>query len=173
MNLRPPDLGDDIRYLERGQLTSGVITAVLEIWDRHTGSAELMAKEAVDPFELKPWLPYLSISEVHENPFRLRYRLVGTEIVRFVKRDFTGVWLHESGWPDDVIELNRALYHHVHATRQPLFGLSTVEWDGRSFYRFEWGILPLTTDGARVTHCLGVDDYSQIASKPPIPLYPG
>jgi len=172
MDLQPPNLGDDIRYLAREQLTSAIIKAVLVFWDQHKGSGELMAKEAVDPFQLRPWLPYLTISEFHENPFRLRYRLVGTEIVRFVKRDFTGVWLHESGWEDDIIALNRALYHHVYATRRPLFGLSTVEWDGRSSYRFEWAVLPLTTDGARATHCLGVDDYSQIATKQPIPLSP-
>ena len=30
-------------------------------------------------------------------------------------------------------------------------------------------VLPLTTDGTRATHCLGIDDYSQIATKQPIP----
>jgi hypothetical protein len=170
MDLQPPDLGDDIRYLAREQLTSAIIKGVLQVWDRLKGSAELMAKADVDPFALKPWLPYLTISEFYENPFRLRYRLVGTEVVRFGKRDFTGVWLHESGWPDDIIALNRGLYHHVYATRRPLFGLSTVEWDGRTSYRFEWAVLPLTVDGTRATHCLGIDDYSQIATKQPIPL---
>jgi hypothetical protein len=63
--------------------------------------------------------------------------------------------------PDDIIALNRGLYHHVYATRRPLFGLSTVEWDGRTSYRFEWTVLPLTVDGTRATHCLGIDDYSQ------------
>lgn len=171
MDSQPPDLGDDIRYLTRDQLTSVVIKAVLAFWDERKGPGELMPKDALDPFELKPWLPYLSISEFHEDPFRLRYRLVGTEIVRFVRRDFTGVWLHESGWPDEIIELNRALYHHVHATRRPSFGLSTVEWDGRTSYRFEWAVLPLTTDGVRATHCLGIDDYSQIETRRPIPLH--
>jgi hypothetical protein len=172
MDPPPPDLGDDIRYLTRDRLTSVVIKAVLEFWDRHKGSTELMEKAAVDPFALKRWLPYLTISEFHEDPFRLRYRLVGTEVVRFTKQDFTGIWLHESGWPADIVALNLALYGHVHATRRPLFGLSTVEWDGRSSYRFEWAVLPLTADGVRATHCLGVDDYSQIATRPPIPLVP-
>jgi hypothetical protein len=171
MEQGPPDLGSDIRYLTRDALTSIVVKGVLAVWDRHKGPDELMAKDLVDPFALRPWLPYLTISEFHDNPFRLRYRLVGTEIVRFVRSDFTGVWLHESGWSDDIIALNHALYHHVHATRRPLFGLSTVEWDGRTSYRFEWAVLPLTSDGARCTHCLGVDDYSQIASKSPIPLH--
>jgi hypothetical protein len=47
-----------------------------------------------------------------------------------------------------------------------------VEWDGRSSYRFEWAVLPLTVDGTRATHCLGIDDYSQIETKQPIPLSP-
>ena len=60
------------------------------MWDRLKGSAELMAKADVDPFALTPWLPYLTISEFHENPFRLRYRLVGTEVVRFGDLDPQG-----------------------------------------------------------------------------------
>ncbi|MBL9035357.1 MAG: PAS domain-containing protein [Rhodospirillaceae bacterium] len=172
MDQEPPDIGRDIRYLERHELSSAVIQGVLAFWDKQRGDGDLMAKDAVDPFALRPFLPYLTISEFHEDPFRLRYRLVGTEIVRFVRRDFTGIWLHESGWPDDVIALNLALYGHVHATRRPLFGLSTVEWDGRSSYRFEWAVLPLTADGRRVTHSLGIDDYSQIRTRPPIPLPP-
>jgi hypothetical protein len=62
MELRPPELGDDIRYLTREQLTSIINKGVLEVWDRFKGSAELMAKNDVDPFALKPWLPYLTIS---------------------------------------------------------------------------------------------------------------
>jgi len=172
MDQIPPDLGNDIRYLNREELTSGLIKSVLRFHDSHKTADGLMAKDAINPFALKHFLPYLTISEFHEDPFRLRYRLVGTEVVRFVRRDFTGVWLHESGWPDDIIALNLALYHHVYATRRPLFGLSTVDWDGRSSYRFEWAVLPLSTDGLKATHCLGIDDYSQIASKPPIPLRP-
>lgn len=173
MDEKPPDIGRDIRYLARHEVSSGMILAVLAFWDARRGDGDMMPKDAVDPFALKPFLPYLTISEFHEDPFRLRYRLVGTQIVRFVQRDFTGTWLHESGWPQDVIALNLALYGHVHATRRPLFGLSTVDWDGRSSYRFEWAVLPLTADGSRVTHCLGVDDYSQIQTRPPIPLPPG
>ena len=49
MDLQPPDLGDDIRYLAREELTSAIIKGVLQVWDRLKGSAELMAKADVDP----------------------------------------------------------------------------------------------------------------------------
>lgn len=168
--LAPPS--EDIRYIASEELTSPVVRAVFAFWQARKGPSGMMRKEDIDPFALRPWLPYLTISEFHENPFRLRYRLVGTEVVRFVQRDFTGIWLHESGWEADTIALNLALYGRVHETRAPLFGLSTVDWDNRSSYRFEWGVLPLTADGVRATHCLGIDDYSQIASKEPIPRPP-
>src|SRR5262245_23207213 len=121
MDELPPSLGDDIRYIHRHDVTSSVIKAVMSVWDRRQTPGGMMTKDAVDPFELKHWLPYLTISEFHDDPFRVRYRLVGTEVVRFVKRDFTGIWLHESGWEADIIEMNRALYHHVYTTRRPLF----------------------------------------------------
>lgn len=164
------EFADDIRLLHRGDVTSKVIAGVGGYWDEQSKGSHLPPKSAIDPFALKPWLPYLSISEIHADPFRLRYRLVGTEIVRMVEFDFTGQWLDETGWPQDIIELNTALYRRVCETRRPLFGLSTVIWDGRVDFRLEWAVFPFSTDGAAVTHCLGVDDYSAVAKPQRNPL---
>jgi hypothetical protein len=68
MDVQPPDLGDDIRYLAREQLTSVIIKSELQVWDGLKGSAELMAKADVDPFALKPWLPYLTHFRVSREP---------------------------------------------------------------------------------------------------------
>ncbi len=157
------DFPEDIRLIDRSELTSKVVRGVAEYWDRHRLEGVLPPKTAIDPFALKPWLPYLSISEAYGDPFRMRYRLVGTEVVRVTQSDFTGRWLHESGWPADIIDINTALYRRVWERRLPLFGLSTVLWDGRVDFRFEWGVLPFSTDGTTVTHFLGVDDYSTMS----------
>ena len=164
------DFADDVLLIEREAVTSKIVIGVGTYWDLHGTEGRLPPKSAIDPFALKPWLPYLSISELYADPFRLRYRLVGTELVRLAQFDYTGHWLHATGWPQDIVELNTALYRRVWETRRPLFGLSTVEWDGRVDYRFEWAVFPFSTDGTRVTHCLGVDDYGAVSKPKRIPL---
>ena len=92
----------------------------------------------------------------------MRYRLVGTALVEANKQDYTGIWLAQSGWPQETIDLNMALYRRATETGEPVFGLSKVKWDMRLEYRFEWAIFPLSDDGTRVTQCLGIDDYASV-----------
>ena len=68
---------------------------------------------AIDPVELVPWLPYVSMMELHYDPFRVRYRVVGTEVARIIGEDFSNTWLDETGWGDSAIALNRLLYERV------------------------------------------------------------
>lgn len=44
----------------------------------------------IDPIEMKEWLPGLIIVDVHRDPLRLIYRLVGTRMVELRGRDVTG-----------------------------------------------------------------------------------
>lgn len=155
-------LSDDIFALERGQLTSTVVAGVAAAWDAARGDRAMPAKSAIDAFVLRPWLPYIVITDIHHDPFRVRYRLVGTAIVEANKQDYTGLWLAESGWLPETIDLNMALYRRAADSRMPVYGLSKVKWDMRLEYRFEWALFPLSDDGVTVTHCLGVDDYSAV-----------
>jgi hypothetical protein len=49
-----------------------------------------------DPTAIPKLLPWLRLYEVHRDPLRFRYRVVGTELVRIMGRDPTGKWLHET-----------------------------------------------------------------------------
>jgi hypothetical protein len=111
------------------------------------------------------WLPYISIMELHHDPFRVRYRVVGTEVARIVGEDFSNRWLEETGWTPQAIELNRFLYERVAGSARPLYGLSTVSFAGRQDWVFEWVLLPLSNDGASVTHCLSLDDMTSISPR--------
>lgn len=153
---------DDIYLLERAQVTSAVVAGVASAWSSARGDLAMAPKSAVDPFALRPWLPYIVLTELYADPFRVRYRLVGTALVEANKQDYTGIWLAQSGWAQETIDLNMSLYRRVAETRAPVFGMSKVKWDMRLGYRFEWALFPLSENGLTVTHCLGVDDYSEV-----------
>ncbi|HJT12711.1 MAG TPA: PAS domain-containing protein [Dongiaceae bacterium] len=151
-------------FLERHEITSKLIAGLQRHWDGVRGTRNMPRREEIDPIELVPWLPYVSIMELHYDPFRVRYRVVGTEVARIIGEDFSNRWLHETDWGEAGIALNRQLYERVAETRAPLFGLSTVTWQGKPDHVFQWVLFPLG-DGDVVTHCLSLDDLSVIAPR--------
>lgn len=150
-------------FADRAQMNSDVILGVEAIWQSLCGTRLFPARSEIDPVAFRKWLPYLSIMELHDQPFRVRYRLIGTEVARFAGEDFSGRWLHETGWTDLHQELNSMLYLRLYETKSPVFGFSKVDWQGRSDHIFKWALYPLGEADGTVTHCLSVDDFTQIA----------
>lgn len=56
----------------------------------------LPGRQHIDPLDIPDLLPGLWLLDVQHDPFRLRYRLVGTAIVQAYGRETTGQWLDES-----------------------------------------------------------------------------
>jgi len=56
----------------------------------------LPGRQHVDPLAIPRLLPWLRLYEVHRDPLRFKYRLVGTECVRMLGRDPTGRWFDET-----------------------------------------------------------------------------
>jgi len=153
-----------ICFLEGNEITSKLIAGLERHWDSVRGTRAMPRRDEIDPIELVPWLPYVSMMELHYDPFRVRYRVVGTEVARIIGEDFSNRWLHETGWGESAIALNRLLYERVSEKRAPTYGLSTVTWQGKPDHVFQWVLFPLG-DGDVVTHCLSLDDLSVIAPR--------
>jgi hypothetical protein len=155
--------------VDRAEISSGMLAAVQSKWNALRGKREFPKRREIDPVEFQAWLPYLSLVEIHgdKDPaaFRVRYRLIGTEVARFAQEDFSNRWLDETGWRPKIIAVNLALYRRVWETRKPVFGLSMVDWENRQNYSFEWGLFPLSEDGHDINGCLSVDDFTAIAGR--------
>jgi hypothetical protein len=156
-------------FADRAEIKSEMVAAVEAKWEAVRGTRAFPARRDVDPIAFQPWLPYLSLVEIHpaegNETLRVRYRLVGTEVARFAEHDFSNTWLDETGWDPQIITVNRALYRRVWESRKPVFGLSLVDWDKREEYSFEWGLFPLSEDGHDIDGCLSVDDFTGIAGR--------
>jgi hypothetical protein len=154
-----------ICFLERHEITSKLIEGLEAHWNALRGDRLMPRRDELDPVDLVPWLPYLSTMELHYDPFRVRYRLVGTEVARIIGEDFSNRWLDETGWSEAAIALNRLLYERVAQSRAPSYGLSTITWQGKPDHVFQWVLLPLSNDGKIVTHCLSLDDFTSVAPR--------
>jgi hypothetical protein len=158
-------IGGQISFAQRSEIKSKLIAGIEAYWTKQRGMRPMPRRDEIDPVDLAPFLPYLSIVELHYDPFRVRYRLVGTEVVRIIGEDFSNRWLDETGWGPDSIALNLMLYEKVAAAKAPLYGLSTGDFGEEEKRVFEWVLLPLSPDGTMVSHCLSLDDLTSIAPR--------
>ena len=67
-----------------------------------------------------PCLPYLTLAEIHRDPLRLRFRLVGTEIVQLRGGEFTWRWLEELALRSELYAFVRRLGLELRARREPV-----------------------------------------------------
>jgi len=150
------------RILTLEEARSGALRQFHEYWLVKRGDRALPSKSDIDPADIKDILPYVIIADVFDQPLRVRYRLVGTEIVKLRGREFTGRWLHEAQWNPVFLERVLGEYRKVIDERQPLVGIDDLYPANGPALAYEWGMFPLADDGERVTHCLAIEDPREI-----------
>ncbi len=125
----------------------------------HPPSGRLPGRQDVDPAALPDLLPWLWIVDVVRQPLRFRYRLVGTEQVRAMERDFTGRFLDEvhprflgsATYPQYVAAAEDAEIGYFRGP--PAFHIS------KDYVAIERLILPLARDGRTVDMLLAITIY--------------
>lgn len=152
-----------VRLVEPEDLRSPGIRQLHAYWEsKRGGGRDLPAKAAMDPSEIKPLLPYVTIVEIHQAPLRLHFRLVGTEVARNATVDFTDRWVPDGTWGDEVETALLSVYQALVERAAPLFGIDDLVWlDGRR-HRYEWARFPLSSDGRTVTHAIGFIDHRHV-----------
>ena len=129
-----------------------------EILARPAEGFAVSASVDIDPAAIKAALPHVMITGISYDPFRVLYRLVGTEIVRWARVDFTNRYADELIFQDDGRDWTD-YYRAVVAARQPAFGVT--DWavpDGPPYWA-EFLICPLSDDGETINRCVAIEDY--------------
>jgi len=159
--------GDSFRILTVGEIGSfncrtRILERLLAYWDLKRAGRTWPLRADIDPADITPLLPHLMLVDITYAPFRVRYRLVGTEIARVAHFDFTGHFLDqltfESGDAMDWV----GCYRQVAETGLPGFGI--VHWlsPGAAHRWIEFLICPLSTDGQTITQCISAEDYEPL-----------
>ncbi len=71
------------------------IRELFDYWQKIHPEAGLPGRQHFDPLDIPQLLPNIWMIDVKQEPLRFRFRLVGTEIVKFTGRDSTGLCLGE------------------------------------------------------------------------------
>ncbi len=132
------------------------ITELHEYWLSRRRGRVMPRRADIDPAEIAPMLPHIALVDIEYEPFRVRYRVVGTKMVEYVGHDFTGLYLDEVRFakPDEVL----ALYRRATEQRAPTFRSTTWRSPDGGVWALENAILPLSEDGLVVTQCLAIEE---------------
>jgi hypothetical protein len=128
-----------------------------EYWGSIAPPGRLPGRQHITPEDISPLLSRLWILDVFRDPLRFRYRLVGTEIVRSLQRELTGVWLDEAQ-PLAVQDVDvRDRYRFVVDTGQAAWRRGPTMWTHDPNRRVvENCLAPLATDGVTVDMIVAV-----------------
>jgi hypothetical protein len=141
------------------QVKSERVIAFDNYWRSKSIHGRLPSRADIDPAEMRPFLPGLLLTDITQAPFRVYYRLCGTEVSR-IRGELTG--FHLDQWPHWTDEEKQALladYRVAVTGRRPYFSWDRVRLQSGSWRYFYSGIWPLSTDGERVDKCIAFEDY--------------
>jgi len=154
----PDNFWRDI-ILTRAECTSEKVQRLYDYWQDLRGSRSMPARGDIDAVDVWLLLPNIHVSEWHENPDRVRYRVAGTELVASIGREISGHWLTDFHTdPNDIAE-TMTLYRQVIAKRAPIIGRTLGSMQRLGVESFEWILCPLSDDDRTITHFVGLEDY--------------
>jgi hypothetical protein len=124
-----------------------VLGALLRYWQGKRGARAMPSRTDIDPVEMGAnLLPHLLLCDLVERGARVRFRLVGTSIVKRLGFDPTGQYLEDlmaGGYFAYLAELNRACA----AERAPIYAESAFRWGANRRLELSHLLLPLGNGG--------------------------
>ncbi|MEZ5831692.1 MAG: PAS domain-containing protein [Dongiaceae bacterium] len=168
-----PDVQMDLRPLDNvttaaQDVASGFDVAIvhsqrirrLNTYWQAKAKGRVPSRSDIDPVDVRELLPNLMMIDVLADPQRFRYRLVGTRVVQYTGFDFTGCCLDEMVFQGrDFME---QCYRRMLAERRPIFGHYAWLVRSRHFGQCEFGLFPLSDDGATVNRAISIEDYERM-----------
>jgi hypothetical protein len=127
-------------------LNHATLSALFRYWDEKRGGRALPARRDIDPIEMGPrLLPHLMLCELADRGSRIRFRLVGTLLVKRLGYDPTGKWLADLP-KSDYLDFLARMVRLSFAEAAPIFADSTFRWGAKGQLDAHHLLLPLTTD---------------------------
>jgi hypothetical protein len=164
---------DGIRTIRFEDLVSARIRQFAGYWRARKGDQAIPNRNDIDLFDIKPLLPYIFVVSIEPNPFRVRYRLAGTNTVDMNEMDLTGYYLddlqgQQGDWASEGAEIYRAAWEQ----RSPVY--VAYKWPTRlgAVRNVECGLFPVTTEAGEM-HVFAVEDWNLEGADsldPPLPL---
>jgi len=143
------------------QIESSLIRRLYLYWRSKCRDGTIPRRADIDPVEIPKLVPNMLIADIEHDPFRVRYRLVGTAIVEATGFEFTGKYLDEIVLADDEGPFLEC-YQTACASRLPV--LTRIKWHlaDDTIGEYDICILPLSDDGVTVNKTVSIECYENV-----------
>ncbi len=131
------------------------LLALRDYWDGKRAGRAMPPRSCIRPEEIPHLLPHVILVDIEAEPFRLRYRLIGTGITETMGRNSTGRYYDELYGPELLENIN-ASFRELIRRKIPLRTYGEAFYSDKNIYGYETINLPLSPDGARVDKVLGM-----------------
>ncbi len=135
-------LRSDVSARVRGR----VLDLGLEYWQSKIRDGRLPSRQDIEPLDIPDLLPQIILLDVARDPWNFRFRLIGTNVVYHLERDWTGTWFSEIG---HMAPPSRIFNNCVEVASSGNAVRSQTPYVGphSQYVRAEDIVLPLATDG--------------------------
>jgi hypothetical protein len=148
------------------------VPKIFEYWSAIAMGQGAPSRELLDPLDMpKSELPHVMLIEYEHEPYRAKYRVVGTGISRQYSLDYTNLFVDQLAFPVGLEEAASIQYRQVWQTAKPIVGHYGYPTTAGRLILAEYAMLPLLSDG-RVTHCLAVEHLDPRDEAFPEPIAP-
>lgn len=148
----------------RQRLTSKKLKGAYDAWDSLRSGRIGPKREELSPALIRSVLASTFMIDVVDGGQDFRFRFAGDRVIQFMGRRFAGMLLSEltsSKFFDNM----RAMYSGCVASKGPVTsGVVAVTYPGKEFLEAEALVLPLSEDGANVTHLFGAFESWQLGT---------
>ena len=142
-------------FPDRDEITPEV-QPLYDYWRDECGGAPPVPKTKIDPVAMPPQLlACMILIDALFDPPDFRYRLIGTEITRFVGRDSTGMLLSEIRYPEAVGDRIQQVYAAAAHGGEVVYVEDPADWASRDYVTMATLLLPASTDGQRTDLIVG------------------
>jgi hypothetical protein len=149
-------------YQSIDQLRSPMVRRLHAWWIAACGS-DIPDRSDFDPANFSALLPNILIVDVEHQPFRIRYRLVGTKVVEATGFNIVGRYLDEL-MPTEPEAPWMEIYWQSYQERAPIIGTSTCTTAAGGLFTHEYGLFPLRQGRQQIDQFISVEDYGDLMS---------
>lgn len=143
------------------QIESPRIGEFFEYWQSKCRDGLLPRRADIDVAEIPRLMPNILIADIEQDPFRVRYRLVGTKVVEATGFEFTGKYLDEITLPDDEGPFLES-YRLASESKSAVLARITWHLDDDTTGEYDACFLPLSEDGDVVDKVLCMECYDNV-----------
>ena len=148
----------------RHKLSSDKLKSAFDAWDALRSGRIGPKRDELTPVHLRGVLASTFMIDVVDGGQDFRFRFAGDRVIQFMGRRFAGMLLSEltgTSFFDNM----RAMYSGCVASKGPVTsGVRQVTYPGKEFLEAEAMVLPLSDDGANVTHIFGAFESWQLGT---------